>query len=214
MLRKDNYLLQAEQAKRHFLLYDQKKLADKLNAKMDAQYIYVEFLSDPYRISRQTGDMQRLDRQTWVDADSFEEVMTLLDLVCDSREDRWLTGSWKSMSDFGLQFHQNLLEEKKDALADRIGGFPECYHNACLALRGRAVPNCDIGYAFELFDGLEICVQFWYGDDEFYPRLRFLWDENALQYLRYETMYFAVGLLRGRLWEYMDTADKKGENDL
>lgn len=205
MERKDNYLLQAQQAKRHFLTYDQNKLADKLNAKMDERYLYISFFNAPYRIHRQTVDIQRMKQDTWVDANSYEEVMTLLDLVCDSREDRWLTGRWKSMSDFGLQFHQNLLEEKKDALASRIDEDPDRYRKACKALRGRPVSNCDIGFAFGLFDGLEICVQFWHGDEEFFPRIRFLWDENALQYLRYETMYFAVGLLRRRLHEHMDT---------
>ena len=36
---------------------------------------------------------------------------------------------------------------------------------------------------------------FWEGDEEFAPRLRFLWDENALQYLRFETMHMAASLL-------------------
>ena len=63
----------------------------------------------------------------------------------------------------------------------------------------------DVSFAFELFDGLRIWLQFWEGDEEFPPRLRFLWDENALQYLKYETMYFAVPLLLQRIRENMDT---------
>ena len=65
------------------------------------------------------------------------------------------------------------------------------------------VPGGDLGYAAELFDGLRIGIQFWFGDEEFFPRVRYLWDENALQYLRYETMYFAVSLLRRRIGEEM-----------
>ena len=53
------------------------------------------------------------------------------------------------------------------------------------------------------FDGLRIAVQFWHGDEEFAPRLRYLWDENALRYLRYETTWFATGLLMQRLREHM-----------
>ena len=49
------------------------------------------------------------------------------------------------------------------------------------------------------FEDLRIAVQFWHGDEEFSPRLRFLWDAAADQYLRYETMYYALGLLRTRL---------------
>ena len=203
MERRDNYKIQASQAKQHFLTYDQDRLIKKLKAKADEQYIYVQFLRDPYRLDRNTGDVERYLEGKWVDGNSFGEVMTLLDLICDSREDRWLTGRWRSMGDMGMQFHQNLLEEKRDKMADLVDKDPDCFRRACGAMGGRSIPGADISYAIELFDGLEICIQFWFGDDEFYPRLRYLWDENALDYLRYETMYYAVGLLQQRLREKM-----------
>lgn len=61
----------------------------------------------------------------------------------------------------------------------------------------------DAAYGIELFDGLSIVVQLWLGDEEFPPNLRFLWDENALDYIRYETMYFAKGMLLERIREEM-----------
>ena len=146
-----NYLIQAQQAKKHFLTYDQEKIIRKLGLSFDEQYLYIKMLCKLYRLERTAADLQRQEGEQWVDANSYEEVMTLLDLVCDSREDRFLTGRWKSMESFGLQFHQNLLQ----------------------------------------------------GDEEFLPRIRYLWDENALQYLRYETMYFAVSLLRQRILQEM-----------
>ena len=45
-------------------------------------------------------------------------------------------------------------------------------------------------------------LQLWFGDEEFPPNLRILWDENALLYLRYETMYFAVDALLRRGHSY------------
>ena len=203
MDKRDNYQIQAAQAKQHFLTYDHQMLIGKLKLKSVNTYIYVKFLCQPHRLNRKNGDLERLQDNAWVDANSFEEVMTLLDLVCDSRPDRWLTGRWKSMGTFGLQFHQNLLEERRNPTADRIQDNPEGFVRACQELNGRKISGCDIGYAIELFDGLEIGLQFWFGDDEFYPRIRYLWDENALQYIRYETMYFAVGLLTRRIQERM-----------
>ena len=203
MERKDNYLIQANQAKRHFLTYDQECLVRKLNARSDEQYIYVTFLTEPYRLERTSGDIQRWDGSAWVDGNSFAEVMTLLDMMCDSREDRHLSGRWKSMTDFGLMFHQNLLEERRDATADLFDRDPEGLRRACMAMGGQPVSGADIGYAIELFDGLRIGIQFWHGDDEFYPRLRYLWDENALQYIRYETMHYVLPLLLKRLKEKM-----------
>ena len=203
MERKDNYLIQANQAKQHFLTYDQERLVRKLGARSDKQYIYVTFLNDPYRLERTTGDFQRWDGTAWVDGNSFAEVMTLLDMICDSREDRLISGRWKSMSDFGLMFHQNLLEDRKDAAADIFDRDPEGFRRACIAMGGQPIPGADIGYAIALFDGLRIGVQFWHGDDEFYPRLRYLWDENALQYIRYETMHYVIPLMLKRLKEKM-----------
>ena len=203
MERKDNYLIQANQAKQHFLTYDQERLVRKLGARSDKQYIYVTFLNDPYRLERTTGVFQRWDGTAWVDGNSFAEVMTLLDMICDSREDRFISGRWKSMSDFGLMFHQNLLEDRKDAAADIFDRDPEGFRRACIAMGGQPIPGADIGYAIALFDGLRIGVQFWHGDDEFYPRLRYLWDENALQYIRYETMHYVIPLMLKRLKEKM-----------
>ena len=203
MERKDNYRIQADQAKQRFLTYDQEQLIRKLKLKADEQYLYADFLAEPYRLDRKTGHIQRDHDGVWVDGNSYGEVMTLLDLVCDSREGRYLSGRWKSMTDFGLMFHKNLLEEKRDRMADLFDRDPEGLRRACEALGGRPIPGADIGYAIELFDGLEIALQFWHGDDEFYPRLRYLWDENALQYIRYETMYFAVPLLLERIRERM-----------
>ena len=199
--KRDNYQIQAGQAKQRFLTYDQERLIRKLNATADKSYIFVSLLGEPYRLDRKTGDIQRCEGGQWVDGNSFAEVMTILDLVCDSREDRYISGRWKSMGQFGMQFHQNLLEDERDKVADLFDADPESLHRACKAVGGREIPGADISYAVELFDGLEIGVQFWHGDDEFYPRLRYLWDENALQYIRYETMYYAVGLLRQRLSE-------------
>ena len=52
-----------------------------------------------------------------------------------------------------------------------------------------------------VFEDLELVLRFWFGDEEFAPRMRFLWDENSLQYLKYETMHYLLGVLRQRLKE-------------
>lgn len=199
MARTNNYLIQAAQAKKRFLTYDQGRLAEKFSLDFDEDYLYVNLLCKRYRIDRKTGDMEYREGDTWRDGNSYEEVMTLLDLLCDSRDDRWLTGRWKNMQAFGLQFHQNLLEEQRDPLAETFDREPERLHRACRALGAEKIPGGDYGYAVELFDGLKIGILFWHGDEEFAPRLRYLWDENAKMYIRYETMYFAVDLLKRRL---------------
>ena len=201
MARVNNYLIQAQQAKTRFLTYDQQKLIRKFDLQFDSEYLYVNLLCKQYRITRTTGDLQRRDGETWNDGNSYEEVMTLLDLLCDSRDDRSLAHTWQNMQTFGLQFHQNLLEEPRDPTAERFDRNPQLLHRAAKALGADVIKGGDMGYAFELFEGLKIGLLFWHGDDEFAPRVRYLWDANAKQYIRYETMYFAVTLLRRRIRE-------------
>ena len=203
MARTNNYALQARQAKQRFLTYDSQALIRKLTLKADEDFLYVPMLCQTYRIRRTTGDMERFDGAAWVDANSYEEVMTLLDLVCDSREDRHLSGRWKNMSAFGLQFHQNLLEGTRDPWAEAFQADQEGFRRACIALGGKPLPNGDIAYAIEMFDGLPVALQLWLGDEEFPPNLRLMWDENASMYIRYETMYFAKALLLDRIADEM-----------
>ena len=199
----DNYAIQTAHAKERFLTYPQEDLIRKLKLDFDRQYLYIPMLSQIYRIYRLTGDMERMTGEHWISANSHGEVLTLLDLLCDSREDRFISGKWKNMSAFGLMFHQNLLEGKRDPWADRFEADPERFRHACEALGGVPFPTGDVAYAVELFDGLSVVIQLWFGDEEFAASLRFLWDENALMYIKYETMFFAKGLLLLRLQEKM-----------
>ena len=203
MVRTNNYLLQAAQAKRYFLTYDQDALIRKLGLAYDEEYLYPVLFSRRYRLSRETGDLEREENGLWRDANTHEEVMTLLDFVCDSKEDRFVSGRWKNMADFGHAFHQSLLEER-DPNAELFQSRAEDFRRACEALGGRKLPMGDIAYAMEVFDGLPLLVQLWFGDEEFPASLRFLWDENALQYLKYETMYYARNLLLQRLKAEME----------
>lgn len=201
--RVDNYVIAAAQAKKLFLTYDQQELIRRCRLQFDNSYFYIRFLSDLYRIHRGSGDMERLHHGTWVDGNSFGEVMTILDWLCDSRADRSISGRWINMVSHGHYFHSNLQEGREDPDAARFSADPEAFANACRKLGGEAMPGADVSFAIELVDGLRILVQLWHGDDEFEPRLRCLWDENTKMYLRYETTWYALPLLMGRIREKM-----------
>ena len=204
MERRDNYAIQAQQARQLFLQYDQQDLIRKLGLAHDGEYLYVRFLCKPYRIHRATAQISRLENGQWVDGNSFNEVLTLFDLVCGSRENRSLSGNYRSLESFGLQFHQNLTG-RPDPTAAFFDRNMDRFRRACQAMGGVPLPQGDAGYAIEVFDGLRVALILWSGDDEFPARLRFLWDENALLYLRYETMYYAIGQLLTFLKAEMET---------
>ncbi len=197
----DNYQIQVTQAKKLFLKYNQQELIERCRLTFDQTYLYTKLLGQKYRIRRDSGDMERLCGGNWVDGNSFGEVMTLLDWLCDSKAERFSTGRWVNIVNRGPYFHRNLQENGVDPDAAYFDKDPRAFCRACETLGGKRVPGADVSYAVCLVDDLGVCVQLWHGDEEFSARLRFLWDENALQYLRYETTWYALGLLRKRLRE-------------
>ena len=61
-----------------------------------------------------------------------------------------------------------------------------------------------MAYSIPVFDDLRLLIQLWFGDEEFPAQLRWLWDENALMYLTYETMFYAVPLIQNRICQKME----------
>lgn len=194
----DNYKIQFQNAQKFFLTYDQEKLIQKFRLNFDADYLYMTMYGSPYRLCRHTGNLEKF-KEEWVDANTFGEVMTLLDILCDSREDRHLTGKWMSTQMFGKYFHSGLLEPTFDELADAFDKNPGALEKACKALGGRPIKGGDEAWAVEVMDGLEIGIFFWHADEEFPAQIRFFWDENALMYIKYETMHYTLGYLRSLL---------------
>ena len=191
----DNYRIQMQNAQKFFLTYDQEKLIRKFRLKADDDFLYLTMFSSPYRLNRHTGKLERF-KEDWEDANTFGEVMTILDILCDSKDDRYLTGKWMSTQMFGKYFHSGLLEPEYDALADAFDKAPGSLGKACKALGGHPIAGGDEAYALEVMDGLEIGIFFWHADDEFPAQLRFFWDENAPMYIKYETMHYTLGYLR------------------
>ena len=83
----DNYAIAAEQAKKLFLEYDQEHIIKKLNLRADGDYLYIRFLDLDYRIHRRTAGVEKREGDgPYTDGSSFNEVMTLFDVLCWSRE--------------------------------------------------------------------------------------------------------------------------------
>ena len=210
MEKRDNYAIQARQAKKHFLTYDQQELIRRCRLCHDESYFYITFLSSPHRICRISGDMERREGDVWADANGFSQVMVILDWLCDSRPDRSISGRWANIVSQNHSIHRDLQEED-DPFARLIDENPQAFQDACQALGGEELPGPDMGYAIELLDGLKVFLQFWHADEDFYPRLLCMWDENVLQYIRYETTWYAAGLLLSEIKSKMKCALECGQ---
>lgn len=190
----DNYRLQVEQATKTFLRFDQNRLIAKHNHAFDDDYLYTSLFSQKVRIDRRTGAMQTF-QDGWEDTYRFGLNMTVMDLLCDSLDSRCASGRMQSMAAFGLQFHSGLSEQMRSCDAEWMHSHAQQVRRKSEALGGTAVSMGDICYDIPVFQDLNVRMQLWFADEEFPAKLSWFWDENALQYLHYETMYYALGYL-------------------
>ena len=106
------------------------------------------------------------------------------------------------MAHLGGHVHTNLAAAS-GSLERAIDRAPDAFRRACERLGGTEAPGGDICYDLDLFPDLPVQLRFWHADEDFPPSLDLLWDRNTLQFLRYETTWFAAGVLRRRLREEM-----------
>ena len=90
-------------------------------------------------------------------------------------------------------------------IAKKFDHKSELLSYACEKLDGIKYGKGDVAYQIPLFDFLPVVFQFWDSDDEFPASLNMLADKNMLEYMHYETVWFAVGHLMARLQEEMDS---------
>lgn len=203
--KRDNYAVSADNARLLFLKEDQYKIIKKFKLKADNDYLYLCFLDMTYRIERNCGTIQRsLDGTDFIDEPSYNAALSIFDYLCWSRDDRALSGQWVSLQSLGYSFHASNLEGKDSWFSkwgNLFSGKTEKLEKVLKALNGQKMPGGDVGYTLQLFDELPIYFQFWDGDDEFPPKLFFLWDSNTLQYIHYETAFYVLHMLLERIGE-------------
>ena len=200
MNRKDNYAITAEEARKLFLTYDLSKIISKTPLTQDEKWLYLPVLDRICRIEKATGNLAWSTPDGWEETKAFHDVLTIFDYLCDSKELRCPTGEMKSMASFGKLFHTGLLEQSEPSeLEKSIDKSPDAFHFACQKLGGTPFPTGDIAYTVHLFPDLPMTIQFWHSDEDFPPQLCWLWDRAAGDFIRYETMFYALGLLRSRL---------------
>lgn len=201
MQRTSNYDLMRDQMARKILSCDLEPAIRRFSLRTDADFLYVPFLGRIYRMPFATGLPECSDDgfQTARVA-SYDEAMTIYDILGYAKPDCRLSGRFvavnalpgvvQSASSGGDLFSQS---------AKRFDGRAGALRAACEALGGAPFGVGDVAYRLPLFDFLPVVFQFWESDDEFPPSIRFLWDANVLDFLHYETTFFAAGALLGRL---------------
>ena len=198
---RSNYELAREQARELFLTYDIGPMVQKYGLTQDADFTYIPFLGMTYRICRRTGQVERPDGQPA----GFEESLTIYDILCYAREDASLSGEFCSVMQLdGIAKSSNPGGFMFSSFCRRLEGRTQALREACKALGGTPYPIGEVAYQLSLFDFLPIVVQFWDADEDFPGQLMIKWDRNILQYMHFETTFYATGCLLQRISELMD----------
>ena len=92
MERKNNYEIQAGQARKLFCAHDLDAVARAHGLRTDGDFLYLRLLSEDYRVSRADGYIARRGSGAWLPADGFDETLTIFDLLCDAKPGRRAAG--------------------------------------------------------------------------------------------------------------------------
>ena len=88
MERKNNYEIQAAQARALFCARDLDAVAREHGLRQEGQWLHLRLLGEPYRVSRRNGRIEREEDGRWLPADGFDETLTIFDLLCDAKPGR------------------------------------------------------------------------------------------------------------------------------
>lgn len=204
-LKKDNYF---ENARSFFLAADQEELVRKLGLKADEEYMYLRVMDLPYRISRKSGNIQRSrDGFNYTDEKSHDAALSIFDFLTWSKDGRTLSGEFVSLRGLGFNSHSYLFEghggiyERGGAM---FSGKPDKLIKVLDRFERKKMNSADISSVFEVFDGFPIYFQFWEGDDEYAPRVFFLWDVNTAQFIHLETTFYLLNMVLNRMEELFE----------
>lgn len=100
--KKTNYDKTREDAEQRFLAYDQEKMIRKFQLEADEAFLYLRFVGRDYRINRKNGKIEwnrnRSEKIGFVPvAAGFEETLSILDVLCCSKEDCHLSGNFHTI---------------------------------------------------------------------------------------------------------------------
>ena len=202
--RKSNYDVTRDRVEREFLKFDQDAIIEKFHLEHDSDFLRVRFLSCDYRIDRKTGRVERLPEGVHA---GFNEVMTIFDVLCESKPDCRLSGEFVRVNDLDgvtktAHLGGNLFDGSARAFTHRM----DALRAACQRLGGTAGTVGDVCYQIPMFRFLPVMLQFWDADDEFEAVLKIMWDRRTLDFMRYETTWYAAGHLLERLRALMEEA--------
>ncbi len=194
-MRTDNYLVARDRARELFLRWDQAAIIRRAGIEADRESMYVSLIDQRCRVDRETGCVYLPSGAIA----GFDETLTVYDYLCRTDpipgEGQWVTMGNLPHTGQTRPESNSLFAREGAYLGSRIADLPEAFRR----MGGEAFPRGDIAYIVPIVGRMRAVFQFWEGDDEFPSNAQFLWDSNAWQKLKCETMYYAMSCFFRRL---------------
>ena len=200
-----NYVRLRRMAQQLFLEADANAMAAAWGLEADEKCLYARYFGQLLAIDRRTADISPVEPGGFSSPDWVNETMVLFDVLTRIAPRPVASGRWSSISRLGGVIgagHDRNLGHQKEAA--RFAGRCAALERACLRLGGRPAGRADVGCILPVFADFELWVQFWDADEEFPASLRFQFDERALDFMRYETLWYVMAGACERLTFYLD----------
>lgn len=202
-----NYEKQIDNALVAFVSWDHKKIVSKFDLASDEEYIYIGEFDIMYRLHKHNATIEKsFDNVNYTDNVNFDESASIFDLFGYSKDNLFLTGKWANIWNVEKNIHvghasnSHFYKKYETFFTGQI----DLLNKACEKLGGIKTEYADTSYIINAFDFLPMMFQFWDADEEFPARIRILWDENILDYIRFETTFSLQFQLLNRLCETMN----------
>ena len=193
----NNYEKMQEAARLRFLQYDPERLGSKPGVTNREDFLETCFLGELCRISKTTGHIFFPSRGESAD---FSESLCVYDWLCDRREDAVAANRFCMVHSLpGIVVSGSGLTMNCDSAAHVIAQNKQAFLALCDTMGGKSADGADFAVIINAFPDLPVLMKFYDADEEFPASLSLLWDENVLQFLRYETVYYLAGCLLRRL---------------
>lgn len=198
----NNYDTTIETAKKIFLLNKNDIVLEKFDLKHDEEYLYIKFLSRDYSISLSDAQICQIDNKRNA---SFNEYLSIFDILCFSKDKPVLKNKWARVN--SLPGLTNGVRNENAMYAPYAKYFENKTEELTVALKklnGIATDKGDVGFILPVFDFFPIYFRFWEKDEDFESQVNFLWDENSLFFVHYETLWYMARALCDRLKEEIE----------
>ena len=134
------------------------------------------------------------------DRAGFAMSMSVYDVLGRSGPSPKLTGGFVPTSALHGIMGSNSVHEDLGRNEGRLfDGKSRELGEACRALGGIPGGKGDVSFTLPVFDFFPVQLRFWEADEEFPPLLQWFWDANALQFARYETLWYMSGQMRAAI---------------